>query len=265
MKNLVVCICLAHAAAGARGAAVHTGELVYEHAGARCSGYIAWPEDAAGPRPGVLVVHEWWGLNDFARQQARRLAELGYVALAADMYGDGKATADPQEAARLAGELRADAALWRGRAQAAYEALRRHEKVDSQRLAAIGFCFGGSTVIELACAGVELDGVVSFHGGLGAPAAPPAGAVKARVLALHGAADTLVPPEKVAAFEQALTQAGADWQLVVYSGARHSFTNPDADRMQAPGIGYDRNAAERSWRQMKLFLAELWAPGAAVP
>lgn len=229
----------------------------YRHQDTVMKGYLAYDDAVAGKRPGVLVVHEWWGLNDFARQQADKLAEMGYVALAADMYGGGKVTRDPEEARKLAGQLR-DTPLLRARAGAGLAALAGHELVDSAKLAAIGFCFGGTTVLELAYSGADLRGVVSFHGGLTAPR-PEDRNLKAKILVLHGADDPLVKPEEIAAFQDGMRQAGTDWQMIYYGGAVHSFTNPAAGTDKSKGVAHDPKAAARSWQHMQLFLKELFS------
>lgn len=244
-------------------AKVVTQAVQYDHGGLALEGYLAYDDAAAGPRPGVLVIPEWWGLNEFAKTQARRLAELGYVAFAADMYGGGKVATDPAEAGQLAGALRGDTERWRGRAQAALDTLARQHRVDRGKLAAIGFCFGGTTVLHLAAAappaggaGTTLAAVVSFHGSLPAFTAAEAGRIRARVLVLHGAADTHVPDEMVTKFMDSLRGTAADWQLVAYSGAKHSFMNPESDRMNAPGVGYDERTARRAWVQMQALFDE---------
>src|SRR6516225_7459903 len=172
------------------GAAVQTKKVTYKHNGLECQGYLAWDDAVKGPRPGVLVVHEWWGLNDYARKRAEQLAGLGYVAFACDMYGDGKVTEHPKEAGEFAGAVRKDVQVWRGRAQAALKVLQAQEQVDASKLAAIGYCFGGSTALQLAYTGADLKAVVTFHAGLVVPDAEQAKAIKAKVLVCHGAADT---------------------------------------------------------------------------
>ena len=222
-------------------------------------GFLAYDDAFPAPRPGVLVVHEWWGLNDFAQAKAKELAGLGYVALAADMYGDGHTTRDREEAAKLAGALRGDPARLRARAQAALKALAAQPRVDKKRLAAIGFCFGGTTVLELAYSGADLAGVVSFHGGL--PRTQPGDLqhIKAAILVLHGADDPHVSPADITAFEQAMRQAGADWQMVCFGGVVHGFTNPANGNNPATGVAYHAKAAHRSWRCMEEFFREILA------
>ncbi len=247
-------------AIGEAGAKVTTETIRYQQDKTVLVGFLAYDDAVAGRRPGVLVIGEWWGLNDFAREQARRLAELGYVAFAADLYGDGFVTQDPAEAGRRAGELRGDPDLLRARARAGYDVLAAHGRVAPEKIAAIGFCFGGTAVLQLAYSGAAVAGVVSFHGGLVPPTAEDRKRIQAKVLILHGAADTHVPVESVQGVQRGLEEADADWQMVIYSGAKHSFTNPESDRFNMPGVGYDQKAAERSWRQMQLFFDELFRP-----
>jgi dienelactone hydrolase len=247
------------ALAGVAQAKMVTKTVEYQQNGIFCKGYLAYDDAFTGKRPGVLVVHEWWGLNDFARKRAEELAGLGYVALAADMYGRGRTTADREEAAKLAGALRDQPSLMRARAQAALATLAAQPQVDPRRLAAIGFCFGGTAVLELAYSAADLRGVVSFHGGLPLPQPGEGKNIKARVLILHGADDPFVKPAEIAAFEEAMRQAGADWQMVLYGGAVHSFTNPEASKAGVPGVAYEPRAAARSFRHMQLFFQEIFA------
>jgi dienelactone hydrolase len=239
-------------------ARVVTQTLEYRQEGTVMQGFLAYDDGLKGRRPGVLVVHEWWGLNDFARERAVKLAGLGYVALAADMYGGGATTGDREEAGKLAGALLSSPDLLRARAQAAHKVLAADPRVDPKRLAAIGFCFGGTTVLELAYSGVDLPGVVSFHGGLPRPQPGDLQRLKAKILVLHGADDPHVPAADITAFEQAMRQAGADWQMVFFGGAVHSFTNPAAGHNQAAGAAYNSRAARRSWRCMQEFFQEIW-------
>jgi len=259
MRYLLAFI-LALALAGGAQAKIVTKTVEYQQDGTVLQGYLAYDDAVKGPRPGVLVVHEWWGLNDFAKTRARQLAELGYVALAADMYGKGVVTKDPQEAARLAGQVRGTPLL-RQRAQAAFQVLQQNKLADSKRLAAIGFCFGGTTVLELAYSGAGLAGVVSFHGGLIPLKVEDARNVKAKFLVLHGADDPHVKAEEIAAFQEGLRQAGVDWQMIYYGDAVHSFTNPDAGQDKSKGVAYNAKAAVRSWKHMQLFFQEIFSGG----
>jgi dienelactone hydrolase len=240
-----------------------TKTVEYKQDGTTFKGCLAYDDALQGRRPGVLVVHEWWGLNDFARQKAEQLAGLGYVAFAADMYGNGLVASDPQEAARLANELRVkNQPLLRARARAALRALSEVPQVDPQRLGAIGFCFGGTAVLELAYAGAGLQGVVSFHGGLTAPRPEELKGIKAAILVLHGADDPHVTPEAIAAFQSAMRQGGLDWQMVSFGNAVHTFTNPAAGSNKASGSAYNAKAARHSWQYMQDFFKEIFAgPG----
>ena len=249
----LVCLFLAQVEAK-----VVTQTVEYGQDGTVMRGFLAYDDAIAGKRPGVLVVHEWWGLNDFARERAVKLAGLGYVALAADMYGGGATTRNREEAGKLAGALLGNPDLLRARAQAALKVLAADPRVDPKRLAAIGFCFGGPTVLELAYSGADLAGVASFHGGLPKARPDDLKRIKAAVLVLHGADDPHVSPADIAAFEQAMRQAGADWQMVFFGGAVHSFTNPAAGNNQAAGAAYDARAARRSWRCLQEFFREIW-------
>ncbi len=247
-------------AAASAHAAIHTEEVEYRHGDTVCKGYLAYDDAVQGKRPGVLVVHEWWGLNDYAKSRARQLAEMGYVAFAADMYGGGKVVTTPEEAGALAGAIRKDRPLQRARAAVALEVLRKHPLVDPARLAAIGYCFGGGTVLELARSGAELAGVVSFHGNLDTPNPADARNIKAKVLVCHGANDTLVPTEQVLAFQKEMRDAGVDWQMILYGGAVHSFTNPASGSDPSKGVAYNAAAGRRSWEAMKAFFAEVFRP-----
>jgi dienelactone hydrolase len=220
---------------------------------------IAADDSVSGKRPGVVVVPEWWGLNDYAKRRAQEVAGLGYVALAADIYGNGVVAATPQEAGQLAGKFKSDRALLRQRAQAAVDALRKDPRVDASKIAVIGYCFGGTTALEVARSGADVAGVVSIHGGLDSLHPEEAKNIKAKVLVLHGAADGTIPPDQIAAFEKELEQGGVDWQMITYGHAKHGFTNPDADKLNMPPVGYNAAADKRSWEDMKAFFAEIFA------
>lgn len=254
--KLMMIVMLAAMLAGAARAEIVGRAVEYACGGTKCIGWLAYDDALQGRRPGVLVVHEWYGLNDYAKQRAAELARMGYVAFAADMYGGGKVAADPAEAGKLAGAIKADPALMRARARAALDVLAGDPRVDRERLAAIGFCFGGTTVLELAYSGAPLAGVVSFHGGLVPLKPEDAKHLKAALLILHGADDPNAGD--VAAFQKSMRDAGADWQMIYYGGAVHSFTNPAAGNDKSRGAAYDRRAAERSWRHMKLFFDEIF-------
>jgi dienelactone hydrolase len=241
---------------------VHTETVTYAAGGTTLRGYLATDPARPGKRPGVLVVHEWWGLNDYIRGRTRMLAALGYTALAADMYGDGRVADDPTGAGQLMNAVLADMPSGEARFGAAYERLQAHPTVDPTRVAAIGYCFGGAVVLHAARTGVPLSGVASFHAALGSFHKPAPGSVAAKILVCHGAADTLVPEAEVAAFRAEMDAARADYRFVAYPGALHSFTNPEADakatRFGIP-LGFDRAADERSWQDLRDFLGRVFA------
>jgi dienelactone hydrolase len=221
-------------------------------------GYLALDENAAGPRPGVAVFHEGLGLGEFAMERARRLAGLGYVAFAADMFGDRRQATNLQEVATLVGGLRAEPEKLRARGRAALETLAALPQVDSQRLAAIGFCFGGSVVLELAREGAELKAVVSFHGVLATKMPAQPGLVKASVLVCTGVDDPLAPPEQVADFENEMRTARVkDWQVIAYGNTLHGFTNPAADGSMLRTALYNEQADRRSWVSMNSLFDEV--------
>jgi dienelactone hydrolase len=261
MKQTVIAFGLMLVCATAAAAATQGEEVTYRAGETLLKGYLAHDEIIAGKRPGILVVHEWWGLNDYARKRARMLAELGYIALAVDMYGEGKTAAHPDDAGKFSGELRKNLPLAEARFLAALDFLRQQPQVDAEKIAAIGYCFGGGVVLEMARAGVDLDGVASFHGSLGTadPAAP--GKVKAQVLVLNGADDSFVTPEQIAAFKHEMEAAGVSYRFVNYPGARHSFTNPEADefgkKFNLP-LAYDQDADRKSWQALQDFFAEIF-------
>ena len=253
MSVLVLILCSA-ATAEAR---LQTQVVEYRHGSVVLQGYLAFDDAFKGKRPGVLVVHEWWGINDFIRERTERLAKLGYVALAADIYGKGIRTTDVQEAAAISGRYKKDPDLLRSRTRAGLAKLKSLKQTDSKRLAAIGFCFGGTTVLELARSSSDVKGVVSFHGGLDMEEPVEAKNIKASILVLHGADDPYVPPEEVTKFQDEMKRAGADWQMIIYGGAVHSFTNPDAGNDRTKGAAYDEKADRRSWQAMRDFLYAL--------
>ncbi|MFI4934070.1 MAG: dienelactone hydrolase family protein [Caulobacterales bacterium] len=227
-----------------------TQDIEYHVGGARYLGYLAVDEAKAGKRPGVLVAHEGFGLSDHAKRAARRLAEAGYVAYAMDYYGDGKPLADLSQAMPRIQAWMADPAGIRALAHAALGVLTAQPQTDASRLAGIGYCFGGTTVLEMARAGEALKAVVGFHSGLGTARPAAAGAVKGKVLVQIGADDPIIPPEQRLAFEKEMTEAKVDWRMLLYGGAGHSFTNPDVGALGRPGFAYDKSADERSWRAM---------------
>jgi dienelactone hydrolase len=257
MKRLVGVVAGLALVASAQ-AALRTKTVVYQHGDTVLKGYLAYDAAVKGKRPGVLVVHEWWGLNDYAKRRADMLAQLGYVAFAADMYGDGFNTTSPEEAGKRSSECRTNRPFGRERLAAALDVLRKHELCDSKRIAAIGYCFGGTCVLELARGGADIAGVVSFHGGLSTPNPADAKNIKCKVLVCHGGNDTFESPEEIAAFQKEMRDANVDWQMNIYGGALHSFTNPDADKFGIPGVGYNERADKRSWQAIKAFFGEIF-------
>jgi dienelactone hydrolase len=241
-------------------AALRTEVVEYKQDDTVLEGYVAWDDAVTGKAPGVVVVHEWMGLGDAMKRRAEQLAGLGYVAFAADIYGKGVRAKTVEEAAALATKYRAgDRKLLRKRAQAALDALKKREQVDRKRLAAMGYCFGGTTALELARSGADLKGVVSFHGNLATPNPADAKKIRGSVLVLHGADDPFVPAEEVAAFQKEMREAKLDWQMVSYGNAVHSFTQKDAGDDPSKGAAYHALADERSWEEMKRFFSVLFA------
>ena len=244
-------------AAGASRAAIHTETVDYQQGDTTLEGYLAYDDALNGKRPGVLVVHQWKGLGDYEKKRAEMLAELGYVAFCADIYGKGIRPASVAEAGAQAGKYKSDRALLRLRVNAGLDTLKTNDLVDAHRVAAIGYCFGGTTVIELARSGADLAGVVSFHGGLDSPTPADGRNIKCKLLACHGADDPFEKPADLAAFQKELRDAGVDWRLYEYGGAVHSFTDWTADG-SLPGAKYNERADKRSWADMKQFFAEIF-------
>ena len=251
MSRLFLAIPLFLVAVSIASAAVKTKTISYEHDGVTLKGYLAWDDAAEGKRPGVLVVHEWWGLNDYARKRAEMLADLGYVAFACDMYGDGKSTEHPKEAGEMASAVRKNVKEWQARAQAGLKVLTSQEQVDSKKLAAIGYCFGGSTALQLAYSGADLSAVATFHAALPTPSEEQAKAIKARILVCHGADDKFIQPKSIEQFKAGLDGAKVKYQFESYPGAVHSFTVAEADKKNHQGMKYNAEADKKSWQQMK--------------
>jgi dienelactone hydrolase len=241
-------------ALGSGRVVIKTREVQYRQGDTVLRGFVAWDDALPGKRPGVLVVHEWWGLDEHARAQTRRLAEAGYVGFALDLYGQGKVATHPQEAQTFVAEATKDPAVLAARFNAALEQLKRDPHVDPTRIAAIGYCFGGAVVLDMARAGADLAAVVTFHGALATRTPAQPGKIKARVLVLTGGADTFVPPEQVEGFKREMQAAGAHVEVVSYPGAKHGFTNPDAAKHGMPQLAYNAEADRQSWAAMlKLF------------
>jgi dienelactone hydrolase len=241
------------------------GETVeYKSDGTVLKGYIAYDDSIKGKRPGVLVVHEWWGLNDYVRKRADMLAGLGYTALAVDMYGEGKNSEHPEDAQKFVTEVMNNMGLGEKRFNAALELLRQQKTVNPEDIAAIGYCFGGAIVLHMARTGADLDGVTSFHGNLSPMDKAAPGKIQTKILVLAGGDDTFVPQEQVDAFRKEMDASGADYEIIIYPGAKHSFTSPDSDRLGKENnlpIAYNKEADEKSWTEMQEFLKEIFKPG----
>jgi len=240
-------------------AELQTETINYHDGDAPLQGYLVWDDAIQGPRPGIMVVHEWWGLNDYARERANQLAKAGYVAFAADMYGNRQVTKHPSQAQEWMKVITGDVDGWRKRAELGLTQLRDHPTSNPDKLAAIGYCFGGATVMQMAYAGADLQAAVSFHGSLPAVSEQDGGNIKARILAFHGDADAFTPKKNVDAFEASLEQAGADWQLLVFGGVRHSFTNQDAANYGIPNLEYNAEADTASWDYMQSYFKRVFA------
>jgi dienelactone hydrolase len=230
--------------------------IEYKEGSTTLEGLWVHDDAAQGKRPSVLVVHQWKGLGDYEKKRAEMLAKLGYNVFAVDIYGKGIRPSNPKDAAAEAGKYKSDRPLLRARVNAGLDQLKKLAPTDPKRIAAIGYCFGGTTVLELARSGAEVAGVVSFHGGLGA--AGMSKPIKAKVLALHGADDPFVPPDEVKAFEDEMRKARVDWQLVAYGNSVHSFTDWNAGSDNSKGSAYNEKADKRSWEAMKQFFAEVF-------
>lgn len=230
----------------------------YKEGDAVLEGYLSYNDSFTGKRPGILIVHEWKGLGPYAKKRADQLAVLGYIAFAADIYGKGIRPNTNEEAAKISGQFKKDRKLLRARIQAGLETLKSNPMTDMDNLAAIGYCFGGTTVLELARSGVDLKGVASFHGGLDTPTPDDAKNIKAKVLVLHGGDDPFVPAEHITAFHHEMRKADVDWQMISYGGAVHSFTVPDAGNDPGKGAAYNEKADVRSWKALLQFFGEIF-------
>ncbi|TCS71733.1 dienelactone hydrolase [Sulfuritortus calidifontis] len=246
---------------GTSQAEIRSHEVTYSQNGTTLKGYIAYDDKIKGKRPGVLVVHEWWGHNDYARKRARMLAEMGYLALAVDMYGDGKTANHPDDAKKFMMAVTGNMDTLKARFDAGLKYLRGSRIVEPDNIAALGYCFGGAVVLNMARAGTDLKGVVSYHGSLGTATPAEPGKVKARVAVFTGADDPMIPADQVAAFKAEMDKAGVNYKVTVYPGAKHSFTNPDADKygqqFNMP-LAYDAAADKDSWAQTDAFLKEVF-------
>lgn len=235
-----------------------TQTIEYKDGDTVLEGYLAYDENKVGKRPGVLVVHEWTGINNYAKNRTEELAKMGYVAFAADIYGKGIRPANPQEAGVQATKYRSDRALMRSRVNSGFNALKNNELTDQNKTAAIGYCFGGTTVLELARSGAVANGFVSFHGGLDSPTPEDGKNIKGKVLVLHGADDPSISPENMTAFQNEMKTNNVNWEMVYYGGAVHAFSNPETGNNKASGNAYDENAAKKSWEDMKVFFADIF-------
>ncbi len=247
---LVVALLLS---ASVASATVRTREVDYASGAIKLHGMLAWDDAVRAKRPGVLVVHEWWGLNDEIRGQAKRLARAGYVAFALDMYGDGKLATHPKDAETFAAEAMKDPEAEAARFEAGRAVLAADPHVDPRRIGAIGYCFGGGVVLDQARRGADLEAVATFHGALGTEHPAQPGKVKAPILVMTGTADPFVTADAVTKFQNEMSAAGARLQVIRYPGAKHGFTNPEAAKYGMPQLAYDANADRKSWAAMLAF------------
>ncbi len=260
LKPLSFVVCgLALSFATCAQAQVVLETVEYKHGEASLEGFLAYDDAVETKRPGVLVVHEWKGVGDYAKKRATMLAEQGYVAMAVDMYGKGIRPQSHEEAAKQAGIYKDDRALMRERIASAMIVLKEHPLVDATKLAAIGYCFGGTTVLELARSGADVKGVASFHGALATPNVQDAKNIKGRLLVCHGAADTFVPADEVAAFKKEMADAGVDLRFESFEGAVHSFTVKEAGDDPSKGMAYNADADAKSWSLLTEFLKQIFA------
>ena len=241
------------------GAAVKTKTIDYRDGDSVLEGYLAYDDAIKGKMPAVLIVHEWTGIGPYVKNRAEQIAALGYAAFAIDIYGKGIRPANVEEAGKQATIYRSDRQLMRRRAIAGLTEIKQFPFVDPNRIAAIGYCFGGGVVLELARSGADIKGVVSFHGNLDTPHAEDARSINAKILVCHGANDPYVPQEQVLAFQKEMRDAKTNWQMNIYSNAVHSFTNPDSGNDPSKGIAYNKEADTRSWEAMKAFFKEIFA------
>ena len=262
MKKFLLMMSLACLSSAVAQAAVIGKEVSYTANGTTMKGYIAYDDAFKGKRPAVLVVHEWWGHNDYVRHRADMLAQQGYTALAVDMYGDGKLAAHPDDAGKFATEVSKNMPMAKARFEAGMKLLRKQKTVDAHELAAIGYCFGGGVVLNMARAGEPLKAVVSFHGSLSTDTPVVAGQIKARIVSFTGEDDVMITADKVAAFKQEMSDAKADFRVVTYPGVKHSFTNPDADELGKKfnlPLAYNADADKDSWQQATVFLKDAFS------
>jgi len=239
-------------------AKIITEEVKYKEAGEEYTSFITYDDSIKGKRPGILIVHEWWGLDDYPKYRAEMLAKLGYVAFAVDMYGTGKVTDKAEQAKVWMTEATTDVEWWRERAIAGITRLKQHKLVNNSKIAAIGYCFGGGTVIQLAYGGIDIKGIVSFHGSLPIAEESSFGKIKTKMLIAHGNADPFIPREIVTKFQDTLDKAGADWNMITYGNVLHSFTNPKSDSRGMDALKYDKDADKQSWQAMLAFFDDIF-------
>ncbi len=237
---------------------IHTESIDYKDGDVVLEGYIAYDESFNDSRPGVLVVHEWMGLNDYTKMRCEMLAKLGYFAFAADIYGKGIRPANYDEAGKQASKYKGERNLFRSRVNAALEEMKMQKLVNTSKIAAIGYCFGGTSVLELGRSGADIKGIVSFHGNLDTQTPNDAINIKARILICHGSADPHVSAEQVKAFEDEMKNANVNWKFISYEGAVHSFTNPNSGNDPSKGAAYNEKADKASWEDMKSFFGEIF-------
>lgn len=261
MKKQALVFILACLAALQVSAEIITKDISYKQGDTELKGMLAYDDAVTEKRPGVLVVHEWWGHNAYARKRAKMLAELGYVALAVDMYGDGKTAEHPDDAGKFSSAVGGNPTLAKARFDAAVNTLKQQDAVDNNHIAAIGYCFGGGILLNMARMGTDIDGVVSYHGSLATSKPAKAGDIKTQIRVFNGADDPMVKPEDVTAFKQEMDAAGVNYRFINYPGAKHSFTNPDADsfgkKFNLP-LAYNEEADKDSWEQTQVFFKEIF-------
>jgi dienelactone hydrolase len=240
-------------------AEIKTEVVDYKQGNTALQGFVAWDDAIPGKRPGVLVVHEWWGHNQHARNQAERLARAGYVGFALDMFGKGKLASHPQDAQAFVAEATADPKAERARFDTALALLKKRKEVNPAKIAAIGYCFGGGVVLDMLRQGEPLSAAATFHGALTSKltAKKP---IKTPILVLAGADDPMVGKAQLDAFKQEMTAAGAHFRVVEYPGAKHAFTNPDAGKAGVPGLEYNAKADQQSWEELMVFFKDVFGP-----
>lgn len=250
-------VCLAFAATAS--GEVKTKAIDYKDDGTALQGLMAWDDAASGKRPGILVVHEWWGHNEHARHQAMRFAEAGYVGFALDLFGKGNVTTHPKEATAFMQAAMSNPAQTAARFTAALDQLKKDPHVDPTKIAIVGYCMGGSIALDMARTGGDFDAVIAVHAGLATKTPAKKGMVKARLLVLNGAADPMVPPVQIEAFEKEMKEAGANATVVTYPGVKHAYTNPDAGKAGLPALEYNADADKQAWAAIVKLLKEVFA------